>query len=151
MSPLLLSPFPACCYCSCSCSSAICFCASRLLQQCFSFAALLHSARKAALRRPTQTAAAAPAVAVWPHFCNKEKNLQKQETFPIPKRKEKSTRRDHPKTNNSGQAANTKRQSKLPKKKSLGICFFTQTKTFCVDGFCAMMITEENLCSDGSP
>jgi hypothetical protein len=37
-------------------------------------------------------------------------------TFPIPKRKGKSTRRKHPKTNNSGQAANTKRQSKLPKK-----------------------------------
>ncbi len=135
MSPLLLSPFPACCSCSCSCSSAICFCASRLLQQCFSFAALLHSARKTALRRPTQTAAAAPAVAVWPHFYNKEKNLQKQETFPIPKRKEKSTRRDHPKTNNSGQAANTKRQSKLPKKNLWVFVSSHKQKHFVLMGF----------------
>jgi len=45
----------------------------------------------------------------------------------------------------------TQRGNASCQKKSLGICFFTQTKTFCVDGFCAMMITEENLCSDGSP
>jgi hypothetical protein len=44
------------------------------------------------------------------------KKSPETKTFPISKRKEKSMRKEHTKTNNSGQAANTKRQSKLPKK-----------------------------------
>jgi hypothetical protein len=38
-----------------------------------------------------------------------QKKNPKTKTFPIPKRKEKSTRKGHPKTNNSKQVANTKR------------------------------------------
>jgi hypothetical protein len=35
---------------------------------------------------------------MWPHLCNKKKS-PKTKTFPIPKRKEKSTRRKQPKIN----------------------------------------------------
>jgi hypothetical protein len=55
------------------------------------------------------------------------KKSPETKTFTIPNRKEKSTRRKHPKTNKSGQAANTKRLSKLPKKIS-GYLFLRTNK-----------------------
>ncbi len=100
VSLLLLFRFPICYYCFYSCFFAICFCVSRLLQQCLSFAILLHFAHKVALIRPTQIVATIPAIIVWPHLWNKKKS-PKTKPFPIPKIKEKSTRREQWKSNNS--------------------------------------------------
>ncbi len=63
------------------------------------------------------------------------KKSPETKTFPIPKRKEKSTRTEHPKTNNSGKAANTKRQSKLPKTNLWVFVFSHKQKHFVLMGF----------------
>jgi len=86
---------------------------------------------------------------VWPHLCNKEKNLQKQKHSPFPK--EKNPRGENTQKQITVGKLQTQRGKASCQKKISGYLFLAQTKTFCVDGFCAMMITEENLCSDGSP
>jgi predicted adenine nucleotide alpha hydrolase (AANH) superfamily ATPase len=67
-------------------------------------------------------------------FATKKKSPETK-TFPIPERKEKSTRRENPKTNNSKQAANTKRQNNLPKKNLWVFVSSHKQKHFVLMGF----------------
>jgi hypothetical protein len=68
-------------------------------------------------------------------FATKKEISRNKKNSPFPKEKKKSTRRKHPKPNNSGQAANTKRQSKLPKKILWVIVSSHKQKHFVLMGF----------------